>query len=193
MEYRHEVKRRPRQQSEELIFSAKLVSNDETNSNRIFVVRFSLGDDEIKVWETETDGFRGGFFYRSPHERTIGKFDPSKAFIGSQLRINLVDFILVDAPDSTLNCMESDPDTFPFADLATIINQLRDKNAAEKLRPKFEELDTDKIGRLLIKDVYSVLSDPDLNLNQHQQRTVVRRYRFYQTDRFLYNEFLTAL
>jgi hypothetical protein len=180
---------------DELMFTGKMISDDETNWKRLFIVRFSLHSDQIKVWETETDGFRGGFFYVSPHYREPGQFNPSIAFLGSELPINLVKFVLDDAPDSTLNRMESDPERFPFSDLVAIVKHLQGVTSAAKLRPQFEAFDTGKIGRILIKGAYSVLSDPDLGLglNQHQQRTVVRRYRFYKTDRFLYDDFLTGL
>jgi hypothetical protein len=180
---------------DELVFTGKLISDDDTNADRIFIVRFSLNSDEIRVWETETDGFRGGFFYVSPHYRELGKFDPSIAFIGCELPINLVNFLLVDAPDSTFNRMESEPDKFPFSDLVAIIKHLQKVTTGDKLRPRFEALDSGNIRRILIDDAYTVLSDPDLGLglNQHQQRTITRRYRFYKTDRFLYDDFLTGL
>jgi hypothetical protein len=179
--------------NEELIFTAKLISDDPLNEDRTFIVRFSTSNDEVKVWENDSSGFRGGFFYKSPHQREIGKFDPSIAFIGSVVTVNLTQFLLVGAPDSTLNLMEANPDLFPLSDLSLIMQNLRKKFTADQIRPKFAELDTDRTGRILDTDAYKVLASPELGLSKHEQITITRRYRFYKTNRFLYDDFLSGL
>jgi hypothetical protein len=177
----------------ELIFTAKLISDDSLNENRDFVVRFSLTSDEIKVWENDSPGFREGFFYKSPHHRAPGKFDPSVAYIGAQVTINMAKFLLVGAPESTLNFMEASPDNFPISDLSLIMQKLRLKLTAEQVRPLFLEFDIEKIGRILTSDAFKVLGRPEFGLSRHEQITVTRRYRFYKTDRFTYEDFLSGL
>lgn len=143
----------PKEQIAELIFTAKLDSEDQENKDREFVIRLSILDDEIKIWENETAGFRGGFFYKSPRYREKSKFDPSKAYIGSRLTVNLYTFILVDAPDSTLNYMESQPDTFPYSDLSIVLEKVRQQTNGDELKTKFETYDPDKIGRMKLDEV----------------------------------------
>jgi hypothetical protein len=184
--------RREKSPEDELVFNAKMVSEDPLNAERMFIVRFSLADDGVLVWETETAGFRGGFFYRAPHYRTKGKFDPSTAYVGSEITVNLRKFLLVDAPDSTLNIMESEPDMFPYADLSRIIEALRSTVKAEDLRKKFVDVDFDRNGRILMKDALAVLGDPQLGLRKHQQLTIARRYEFFRTGRFVYEDFLSG-
>lgn len=177
--------------SDELMFAARMVSDDSNNSGRSFVLRMSMDTDEIKIWENTTTGFRGGFYYVSPHYRNIGSFDPSKAYLGSVVNVNGVDFELVDAPDSTLSLMEANPTDFPFSDLTEVMAQLRiNDKARDLIRRGFEAADKEKIGRVLMKDVTEILSDPELNLNKQQIRTICRRFRFYQTERFMYEQFL---
>lgn len=177
----------------ELIFTAKLVSDDVENRDREFVIRMSIIDDEIKIWENETPGFRGGFFYKSPHYREKAKFDPSRAFIGSKINVNLNTFLLVDAPDSTLDYMESQPDTFPYSDLSVVLDKIRHNSDREELRKKFEKYDQEKIGRILLDEAKLFFHDEFTDLNEQEIRTVLRRYQFYNTNRFDYNEFLVSL
>jgi hypothetical protein len=177
----------------ELIFTAKLISDDSLNEDRSFIVRFSQSSDEIKVWENDSPGFREGFFYKSPHQREVKKFDPSVAHIGAIVTINLTKFLLIAAPESTLNIMEANPDLFPLSDLSAIMEELRKKLSADQVRSKFTELDTDKIGRIPTNDAFKVLSGPEFGLSKHQQITITRRYRFYETDRFVYDDFLSGL
>ena len=177
--------------SDELIFAARMVSDDPNNANRSFVLRMAMDSDEIKIWENTTTGFRGGFYYVSPHYREIGSFDPAKAFLGSIINVNGVDFELIDADEGTLSIMESSPSEFPFADLTEVMAQLRLNDKAKPLlTSKFEAADKEKIGRVLMKDVVEILSDPELNLNRQQIRTICRRFRFYQTERFMYEQLL---
>jgi hypothetical protein len=183
--------KKPKKETEdELVFTAKIVSDDETNVDRTFVIRFALGDDEIKVWENQSSGFRGGFVYRSPSNRIPGKFDPKFVYIGGRPVINGVEYVLTDASDGALNIMESKPELFVYCDLAEIMSELRKEKTAEELLPKFLAFDKDRIGRVLIDEALKVLADPELKLNCQQIRTVVRRFKFYRTDRFEYEEFL---
>ena len=153
----------------------------------------SLLDDEIKIWENETAGFRGGFFYKSPHYREKSKFDPSKAYIGAKFTVNLYTFLLVDAPNSTLNYMESQPYVFPYSDLSIILDKIRQQIKREDLKQKFEANDSDKIGRIMIDKAHQFLHKEFPTLNEQEIRTILRRYQFYNTNRFDYNEFLVSL
>lgn len=177
----------------ELIFTAKLDSNDQENKDRTFVIRMSIIDDEIKIWENESSGFRGGFFYKSPHYREKSKFDPSKAYIGAKFTVNLFTFVLVDAPDSTLNYMESQPDTFPYSDLSIILEKIRAQVKVDELKTKLEAFDPDKIGRIKLDEAQKFLHDEFTDLNEQEIRTILRRYQFYNTNRFDYSQFLVSL
>jgi hypothetical protein len=185
--------RRDADPNDEFAFTAKLASEDPLNEGRDFVVRLSLSSDEVKVWENDSPGFRGGFFFKSPMDREPGKFNPAKGFIGAQITINRTKFLLVGAPESTLSFMEARPDIFPLSDLSLIMQNLRKKFTADQIRPKFTAFDSDKTGRILMKDAFSVLSEPEFGLTRHEQITITRRYRFYKTDRFLYEDFLSGV
>jgi hypothetical protein len=177
---------------EELVFTAKIISDDPLNADRSFIVRFSLHDDEVKVWENDSAGFRGGFFYRSPHYREPGKFDPLVPYIGAEVTVNRTRFLLASAPESTLSFMEASPEKFPLSDLSLIMERLRKRLTADRIRPKFAALDADGTGRIPTKDAYAVLAGEEFGLTRHEQITITRRYRFYKTDRFVYEDFLSG-
>lgn len=185
---------RKEEEPPELVFNAVLVSDDPDNEKRTFIIRFSTVDDEVKIWENESDGFRGGFFYKSPHYREKGKFDSLRCWIGNSVDVNGVLFKLTDAPDSTFNLMETDPDLYPKSDLYSIITRISKLNVKEELRTKFEALDKDKLIRINMDDAEQILTKNEkLLLSQHEIKTILRRFKFYNTNKFSYDEFLLSI
>lgn len=183
----------PKEEQSELIFAAKMISNEPENKDRSFVIRFSTEDDEIKIWENEMSGFRGGFFYKSPHYRNKGPFDPSIAYLGSEITINLTKFQLIDAPDITFNLMESQPEKYPFSDLNRVCEKLRELKSPEELQNLFKKYDKDNIGRILLSDALKLFKEEFPELNDQEIKTVMRRYRFYNTNRFDYSDLLCTM
>lgn len=167
-----------------LHFSAKLISDDPNNADRKFIVTFSLEDDEIKVWEVQTDGYRGGMFYKSPHYRDEGKPKFSEMFIGSTITVNGASFELLDAPDTTFERMEKQVDDFPFSDLSIIFEKLRKNFNKEKLENIFKEKCIPGTQRIKKSDYSEILSQNDFGLNKHEIITLYRRFKFYSTDTF---------
>ena len=179
------------EQGPELYFSAKMISVDESNQKRCFVVRFSTVNDNVYVWENESDGFRGGFFYKPDHYREKKSFDPLVPYIGNTIEVNHTKFELIDAPDSTLSEMESDPDKYPQSDLMIISQKL--KNHKEELLSDFERIDSEHNQRPLIVKAEEILLSSKYGLTKHEVRTLTRRYCFYRTKRFDYSGLISIL
>ena len=175
---------------DKLIFSAKMVDDDPDNKGRVFTIAFSLDNDEVKIYEKETNGFRGGFFYKSPHYRTPKKFDPTVPYIGAIIDINGTKFQLIDAPNSTLDLMESMPDDFDVSNLLSIVEKLHLAISKTELENKFLEADKQKINQITLSDAEEVLSST--NLNPHEIKTILRRYRFYNTNWFIYPDLISC-
>lgn len=176
---------------QDLVFSAKIISDDPNFRDRKFSIIFSMNNDSIKVWEKESDGFKGGFFFKTPRTNVTGKFNPNITFIGNIIEINHTSFLLTDAPESTLNYMESQPDLFSVTDLLCIVNKLHECTTKEELLNKFQQIDKNSVNQVNLDEAEKIFSQT--NLNPHEIRTLIRRYRFYNTKWFLYSDFFAIL
>lgn len=174
----------------ELVFEAKMESDDPNNADRTFIIRFSQDDDEIKIWENPSDGYNGGFFYVSPRGRPKKPADPSLPYLGNSITVNGVTFILTEASDSTFNAMEARSDVYPFSDLSTVVQEINKAINKTDLESKFKELDTEKTERIPLEMAKKALEELLPAFNRHQIATILRRYRYYMTNLFAYGEFL---
>ena len=172
-------------------FLAKMVSDDPNNKDREFSVIFSLVDDEIKVWENQTDGFGKGFVYKSPYQLKRGKPDYSPMYVGSIVNINGVKYELYDAPENSYETMESHPEEFPFMDTKLIAKKL--KPYYTPLKNEFKKCIIPETDRVLLEDATEIITKCEAHLNKSEVIAVVRKFRFYKTKTYSFEELLTYI
>lgn len=175
----------------ELRFLAKMVSDNPDNRDREFSIIFSLVDDDIKVWENQSNGFDGGFVFKSAHDRKRGTPEFAKMYIGSKLKINGVEYELTSAPECTFDAMEKDPIKYPQMNVEIILRKLKPYKG--KLETDFEKCLIPETDRIKLEDATDVLEKCEANLNKNEVIAIVRKYRFYKTKTFLFNQLLLAL
>ena len=176
----------------EMRFLAKMVSDNPDNKDREFSIIFSLIDDDIKVWENQTDGFVKGFVYKSPYTKEKkGKPDFSQMFIGSHPIINGVTYDLYDAPEITFQIMEQHTKEFPFMDVNLITEKLR--KYSKQLREEFKKVLIPETDRVRLEDARKILTNCEANLNPNEVIALVRKFRFYKTQTYSFHELLAFI
>ena len=177
-----------------LHFSAKLVSDNENDKVRPFAITFSQEENDVRVWETRTNGFLGGMFYKTPHIRDdIREPDFTGVYIGGIVEINGKKFQLIDCPEETLEIMENKNDLFPKSDLSFILGKIRGKNIKNELENRFTDKCIVGSKRCKIDDAQEILRDAALELVEQEIVTIVRRFRFYSTPTFMFDEFINSI
>ena len=153
----------------EISFSAKMLSENILNKDRQFIIKFSLIDDEIKIWEIPTEGFSGGFYFKTSHIRNKNLPNYSIMFISSIININGINFEIINAPESTLQFMESQTSNFIVSDLFNIIQKISKLNIKKKLEEEFFKKDLKNFTRISLLDTKLILKNNFNNiLNLHE-------------------------
>ncbi|XP_017782894.1 PREDICTED: EF-hand domain-containing family member C2-like [Nicrophorus vespilloides] len=175
--------------SQILRYAARMVSRNENNCQRKFIICYFLSDDTIQVFEVarENSGFGPAkcFFSRQEvlmpgQEMFTSKrpqcYKPQHLFVGAQLVINSFHFILVNADEYALRYMEIHAHLYPKSDINVIIEKLR-----EKLKPIYKDF----VGEMIPKETTALSYDtlrsklcPIMgeNFTEHEMITIARAY-----------------
>lgn len=177
-----------------LHFSAKLVSDYENDSRRPFAITFSQEENDVRVWETKTNGFLGGMFYKTPHIREdIREQDFTGVFIGGIVEVNGRKFQLTNCPEETMEIMEKKTNLFPKSNISLILEKIREKNIKDRLEDSFTSKCITGSKRCKIVDAEEILRNPELDLVEQEVITIIRKYRFHSTPTFMFDEFINSI
>ncbi|KAM8858253.1 EF-hand domain-containing family member C2 isoform 1-T1 [Synchiropus picturatus] len=169
-------------------FNAKMVTTDEVDKERVFVISFFLSDDTISVFEhpRKNSGVIGGKFLQRGRVKKPGQelfksklseyFTPQDLYVGATLSLNNRDFLLVEANEYTLNYMEQHAEEFPRADLGRIFHKIR-SYAEERLREMrnfLAEKDPANSGYIGYETLRDKLLTLDPELTEHEVLVLCR-------------------
>ncbi|XP_065162838.1 EF-hand domain-containing family member C2-like isoform X2 [Atheta coriaria] len=136
--------------SQILRFAARMISRDQHNCDRKFIILYFQSDDTLQVTEIPFGKLTAvTFFARAPvflpgqdpytSEKPL-VYTPQHLFIGAQVVINSFYFVLIAADEYALRYMEINCKNFPKSDIDLIMNKLRDK-----LKPIYKDFVSDMI------------------------------------------------
>jgi hypothetical protein len=113
-----------------LRFRARMITRNTVDATRAFIVTFYLSDDTVQIYEppVRNSGIIGGKFLqrmRIKNPETGDYFRASDLEVGRIVTLNKQRFQLMEATEYAMPYMEADPETFPQADLAQIVERLR--------------------------------------------------------------------
>ena len=175
----------------EMRFLAKMVSDNPDNKDREFSIIFSLLTDEIKVWENQSDGFDGGFVYKSPYALKRGKPDFAPMFLGSIVTINGIKYELTGAPENTYEIMEQNLNIFSQMDANKIIPKLR--KYSRTIKEEINKCIIPGTDRIKLEDANRILTNCEANLSKNEVLAMVRKFRFYKTQTYSYHDLMAAI
>lgn len=118
-----------------LRFEAKVISTEPDDENRKFIISFYCGDDTIQVYEVcdKNSGRMGGkFMERKKHKNPVTQqYYVEKDFlIGRTLFLGGYKFQLFKTDEYTEKYMEDNGDSFPEADLISVLRKIKKGAAA---------------------------------------------------------------
>ncbi|XP_059621802.1 EF-hand domain-containing family member C2 [Phlebotomus argentipes] len=161
-----DVKKFISHENQVLRFGAKLISRIKENSERIFIVNYYLADDTISVFEkpVRNSGFTGGrFLHRKqfflPNQNLMSSvrpqiFAPQHFFIGSRIQLSDHVFEIVSADCHVFDYMEKNQNTFPYANIDTIMTKIRDT-----IRPHYKVFIAEYLPKLAMRENGSLAAD----------------------------------
>jgi hypothetical protein len=183
-----------------LSYTAKVVSNNTADELREFIVNFSADTGAFAVAEKEipNSGFRGGRFLNTTvceNPETGKKYRPCDVTLGKEIVVNGWVFRLVQASEGTLKAIDEHPDMFPSSSIVGIKNTIKKglKNRLSEFAAKLEGLDKNKHGKIEFERFVQILGDYGVSLDASGSVSLLRSYRFADTDLFLYRTFLAEL
>jgi len=192
-----------------------LLSDDEIDSSREFLLTFYLEDDTIAMYEDvgRNSGIWGGnYLKRGRYLNTLphgyeGLNDPYKdntpryiiaqdIYFGNILAFNGKEFQIIEMDSMSLQYCENSPQDFPFMDTFQIIGNLLNvvTNRKLDLRPAFRSRDVTKVGYFDFNTFIEALDALQLTkgLNDQQTLTLMRRFKD-DDDKFIYDELCDIL
>ncbi|XP_072118369.1 EF-hand domain-containing family member C2 isoform X2 [Mobula birostris] len=135
-------------ESNVLRFSARLITNNEINNERNFILSYYLSDDTISIFESPkvNSGITGGKFLERGRIKKPGQelykselsdyFTQQDLFIGAKLCFYGNYFCLVDADEYTFCYMEKNADEYQKANICTILTKLKTSGNVHSLEIK---------------------------------------------------------
>lgn len=192
-----------------------LLSENEIDSSREFLLTFYLEDDTIAMYEEvgRNSGIWGGnYLKRGRYLNTLpygyeGLNDPYKdntpryitpqdIYLGNILAFNGKEFQVIEMDSISLQYCENSPHDFPFMDTFRIISDLLTvvMNMKLDLRPAFRSRDITKVGYFDFNTFIEALDVFQLTkgLNDQQTLTLMRRFKD-DNDKFIYDELCDLL
>ncbi|CAK6967716.1 EF-hand domain-containing family member C2 [Scomber scombrus] len=165
-----------------LSFRAKMVTADEIDRDRVFVISFHLCDDSISVFERpqKNSGVLGGKFLERGRVKKPGQelfksqlseyFIAQDLYVGVTLCINNKNFQLVDADEYTLNYMEQHAEEFPKANIGNILSKLRSVPEEKKseIRKFLALSDPSNTGFISYESLRGLLTGLECRLSEHE-------------------------
>jgi len=146
--------------------------------DRRFLIQVYLQDETISVFEKKSrnSGFmEGSFAERATKKSPSGvAYKATDFFVGAEVTINSMKFIILQPDEFTLKYMESNCEQFPFSDLARICLKIKGHvpETAEQAHP-------DKLLEIFL--------NAGLDFNDQEMITLVRRFGVDQADEALVN------
>ncbi|KAM5221444.1 EF-hand domain-containing family member C2 [Ctenodactylus gundi] len=137
-----------------LRYFAKIMKDKLVNAHRMFVISYFLIDGTLSVFEPrdEDSGYTGGLFLKRGRVKRPGQkffksefseyIQPEELYVGTKININGYIFLLVNADEYTLNYMEKNLDKYPYSNLKTALQKLKDeKEKLLEIKSKFADVD----------------------------------------------------
>ncbi|XP_031156685.1 EF-hand domain-containing family member C2 [Sander lucioperca] len=165
-----------------LKFSAKMVTDDPVDSERMFIISFYLCDDSISVYERSqrNSGVLGGKFLERSLIKKPGQqlfkselseyFTAQDMYVGATICINNWNFQLLDADEYTLNYMEQHAEEFPKANVGNILSKLRSiqEEKQSEIRKFLTLSDPSNTGFIPYESFRGLLTGLDCGLSEHE-------------------------
>ncbi|TPP59961.1 EF-hand domain (C-terminal) containing 2 [Fasciola gigantica] len=176
-----------------LRFTARLLSKDPLDRDRLFMISCYLSDDTFSVYEPpkRNSGFKGGLFLergrvkkpcndRFPVELS-DYYKPADIYIGALLEFNHFQFEITDADEYTLKYMEEHATEFSKADINPILDKLKPfvKGRCEELQQYAVNQDPEHTGTFGFRQLQCLidqLTGPEHALVPHEMLTLGRHY-----------------
>lgn len=169
------------EQVQVLNFSAILISKNQDDKRRKFVVSFYLFDQTMAIYEepVPNSGFRSGKFLnkmRVKNPATKEFFAPKDFYIGARICVSGRTFELTGASELALGLMESNPDEFPESDITADLEKFGQVVAAsgKDLRGLLEGAAKNK--RLLTDNAQPIINQFVPKITKHAAVTIVRGF-----------------
>ena len=183
-----------------LSFSGKIVSDSTDDHLREFVVNYCVDDESCSVQEklVPNSGFPGGRFIATTKikDPETGKpYRPDDVTVGKVVTVNGWKFSLVEASEGTLKTMESNPEMFPRSDIAHVAGTIKDElgRKLSEFDARCSELDPHNHGKVSRDDFFGILRELGVPVDEQEEITVFRAFRFANSDRIRYRDFLDSL
>jgi hypothetical protein len=115
-----------------LRFICRMISKNEIDSSKKFVLSFYCGDDSIMIYlqPERNSGIQGGKFLEKrkyKNDLTQKYYTTNDLFMGQILNINNYKFQIISSDEYTFNFMFQRPDLFPLCDPEAIFDVLRER------------------------------------------------------------------
>ena len=170
----------------------KLVTGNEVNLSRVFMLTFHLEDDTIGVYEevVRNSGVDGGNFLKRgsyvnglpPDSDEPRPFLPTDIYLGNIILLNGYEMRITEMDDMSVRFCEENSTEFPFFDTFQIINNVMDQvlelgvNIREEIMRTY---DRDGKSWLSAEEFVQVLDHFEISqdLNDQELMTVMRRFK----------------
>ncbi|XP_028991577.1 EF-hand domain-containing family member C2 [Betta splendens] len=173
-----------------LNFRAKLLSTNQVDSERLFIISFYLSDDSISVYERpqRNSGVIGGKFLvrgrvKKPGQELFKRelseyFTAQDLYVGAALSLNNKDFQLVDADEYTLKYMEQHAEEFPKSNVGMILSKLRSipEEKQTEIRKFLNISDPNNTGFIPYDSLRALLVGLDFGLSEHEVLALGRQF-----------------
>ena len=165
-----------------LRFRAKMVTKNAVDASRTFIITFFLADDTVEIYEPpeRNSGIIAGKYLQRmkiKNPETGDYFKASDLEVGRVVIINRQQFRLLQATEYAMSYMEADPDSFPQADLSSIIDKLRFAIRQARKTPKDVFMEYSDHGKMDIDGLMALFKGVGFEITLHEAMTVMRRYQ----------------
>jgi hypothetical protein len=165
-----------------LHFRARMITKNAVDATRSFIITFYLSDDTIQIYEppVRNSGIIAGKFLqrtRLKNPETDEYYTAADFEVGRVLTLNKQKFELQEATEYAMSYMEADPDTFPQAHLAQIVDKLRFAIKQSGKTPKEVFATYSDHGRMDINGLLALFKGVGFEITTHEAVTVMRRYQ----------------
>lgn len=166
------------EETQDLVFNAKMITENPEEKARVFSINFNLKDKKISILEGKSSFCISPQRFLSPSvvidPSTKSSYTESSFYIGSRIFAAGRIFELVDASDYTLAYMEAYPARFPYTDVDVCFELL--KKVPENIQLKFEAANPAAFGTMPVEQSREVLYSFHPTLPMHASVTLLRRF-----------------
>jgi hypothetical protein len=179
-----------------LRFRARMITRNSVDATRAFIITFYLSDDTVQIYEppVRNSGIIGGKYLqrvRIKNPETGDYFRAADLEVGRIVTLNKQQFQLLEATEYAMSYMEADPETFPQADLAQIVERLRYAIGQSGRTPKEVFGLYSDHGKMDIDGLLKLFKGVGYEISLHEALTVMRRYQIDpEAHAFTLREFL---